>query len=216
MTVSPDSNSYAIIIRDGVLDRMREMPYFENFNFRRSKQLSVQAQQLPYAACFFVDETLTPDGDPNVGEPRFKHALRLGFSVAILNNDTDETEDLLDAAYWALMNGLLRDPTLMNMISNALPGNSRIEGITRSTRRNVYGANAAGYGSRSVASSNEQPIGELQFELTCAFRTDWPPFVDDDLELIHVETAFPIAGTAEDRSKIRQVISQYDLTAEEE
>jgi hypothetical protein len=203
--VTPETNSYSILIRDAVLDRVKVLPFFKNkFTFSRSKALPIQAQNIPYAGCYIVDETLTPDGDPNAGDIRFEHFLRLGFSVVIKNNDPDEVEDKLDGAFWSLMNGLLRDASLTNMLgaydADGVEGFA-IEGFTRGSRKNVYG---------NAGLNNEMAIAELQLELTCKYRTTWPPIIEDDLITIHTVTGFPLRGTAEERAKVQQVTAVYD------
>jgi hypothetical protein len=189
-----------------MLDRVKALPFFKNkFKlFSRSKAMPIQAQNIPYAGLYIVDETLTPDGDANVGDIRFEHALRLGFSVVIKNNDPDEVEEKLDGAFWSLMNGLLRDASLTNMLGayNAEGAEGfAIEGFTRGTRKNVYG---------NAGLNNEMPIAELQLELTCKYRTTWPPVIEDDLITIHTVTGFPLRGTADEQAKIQQVTAVYD------
>ncbi len=199
-------NSYSLFIRDAMLQRIRLMPFFRDFaKFGRSRRLQIQPEGIPYVGVYLCDETLLPDGDFNAGNIRFTGDLKIGFSVIVFNNDEDDTEDKLDAAYWALMNGLLRDESLMNLISTDLPGNAVIEGIKRGTRRHYY----------SSAGNNEQPIGELQLELTCVLRTFFDPVIVDDLDTIHVTTGFPLGGTEEERAAVQQVESQYDLNAED-
>lgn len=200
-TMTETTNSYAMIIRDGILERLKVLPYFKDFKFARSKQMQVQPTWLPYVGAYLIDETMTPDGEYNVGDIRFRHALRLGFSVVIKNNDPDETEDKLDAGFWAIMNGIMRDPSLVNLIESGLPSNARIEGFSRGMRKHNY----------HPAQGHELPIGELQLDLTCGFRVDWPPLVLDDLLKVHVTTAFPLGATEADRAKVQQVVSEYDL-----
>ena len=204
--MTPETNSFSILIRDAMLDRVKVLPFFKNkFNkFGRSKALPIQPENIPYAGCYIVDETLTPDGDANAGDIRFEHALRLGFSIVIRNNDPDETEDKLDGAYWSLMNGLLRDASLTNMLgaydADGAEGFA-IEGFTRGTRKNVYG---------TAGLNNEMATAELQLELTCKYRTMWSPVIEDDLITIHTVTGFPLRGTEEERARVQQVTAVYD------
>jgi hypothetical protein len=191
-----------------MLQRIKRMPFFLDFaKFGRSRRLQIQPESIPYVGVYLVDETMVPDGDYNAGDIRFTHALRVGFSVIVYNNDEDNTEDQLDAAFWALMNGLLCDATLTNLLETDIPGNAVIEGFSRGTRRHVYGTSGK---------NNEQPIGELQMDLTCVLRTRWAPTITDDLKVIHVETSFPIAGTEAEKAGIQQVTSVYDIEVEDE
>ena len=202
-------NSYSLFIRDAMLQRIRVMPFFRDFaKFGRSRRLQIQPEGIPYVGVYLVDEIMVPDGDYNAGNIRFINNLRIGFSVIVFNNDEDSTEDQLDAAFWALMNGLLCDQVLMNLFETDLPGNARIEGFTRGTRRNVYGMSGG---------NNELPIGELQMDLTCVLRTFFDPVIVDDLNTIHTTTIYPYPRTAEggpapDRIEVE---SDYDLESED-
>ena len=73
MTLNSTTNSYAILIRDGMLAKLKTLPFYKDFyKFRRSKQMQIQPEQIPLVGCYVIDETMTPDGD--VG-PRTMAAL---------------------------------------------------------------------------------------------------------------------------------------------
>lgn len=176
MTLLPNGHSYAIVIRDGLLDRIKALPAFSHVaRFSRSKMRTVQNEHIPYLACYLLEEQLSPDGDYNDAEPRFFHSLRLGFDYVIQNNDPDSAENNLDAGYWAIMNLLTRwDWHLIDGVD--------FEGITRGSRRHEYGA---------AGNSNETPTAELRMDWTLAFRTYWPPVIPDTLEHVHMKTVYP-------------------------
>ena len=137
---------------------------------------------------------MTPDGDANVGEVRFRTVARIGIGVIIQNNDTAAAEYKLDAASQVLMTGLFADHTLYD---NDV---FKIQAFSAGTRQHNFG---------SMLKDNETPIAELRLEISCDLGTiTYPPYVPDDLEIIHVETAFPLEG---DTSKVQQVKTQYDL-----
>ena len=191
------ATSYSLAIRDGILARVRVMPFFAAFNkFSKSNNFQVMPAHIPYAGVYFLDEVLTPDGDANAGEPRFFHTMRVGFSIIVQNNDPEAAEDKLDEAFWAIMNGLMCDPTLYN---NDL---FRIESYPRASRSHHFGA---------VDLENELPVAELRAELICTYRSNFPPLVEDPLITIHVETGFPLGGTVAERDATQQVTAQYDL-----
>jgi hypothetical protein len=189
--VSP-TNSYALVIRDGALARCKALPYFSNFRrFGSSKLVQVQPQHLPNLSIFFLREVGTPWGDANAGEPRFVHEVVLGFSVMLAQNNPDVLENQLDAAFWAVMNGLLGDASFRLM---------GIEGFSRFQRSHEFGL---------MGSENETPFGELRLELALALRSDWPPVVVDDLLTIHLTTAYPSPTEA---ATTQQVVAEYDIT----
>lgn len=195
--VARTTRSYPMLLRDGILDRVKAMPYFANFTFSSNKMLQIQAQSLPFCGVYLIQETMSPDGDADAGEPRFRTMVRIGFSVIIVNNDPDAAEYQLDRAMQALTGGLFSDPTLYHN------DQFQIQGYVAGIRNHVFGAAGA---------DNETPIAELRFELTCDLGTiDYPPIVLDDLEVIHVKTSFPTDGTAAEKAAVQQVVNEYDL-----
>jgi hypothetical protein len=175
-----DTQSYSWVIRDVFFDTLalRE-PYFANFFTRKTKMVPVQPDQLPYLGVYIIDEVMTPDGDGNAGEVGFIHTLRIGFSVMIAINDQNAAEQQIDAAFWRIMNRLWTDQYVMNLLNtynptdgSQNPDNTRIESIVRGVRRHVFGAQQL---------NNSTPLAELQYDVSCVYRTYWPPNVTDDL-----------------------------------
>jgi len=202
VTISDTTNSYTLLIRDGILARLKKLGFFVPFKtFRRSPMHVVQDDELPYAAVYLLPEILEPWGDANAGEPRFTHSAQFGFSVIILNNDDDTQENQLDTAHWAIMS-LLTDASLVGMEANCSPYPTsepiRIEGVTRIARQHIYG----------TIGKSETPVAELRMQMTVTFHSVWPPVEKDDLKVIHVTTAFPIDG---DTASTVQVQSEYDI-----
>src|SRR5215831_7581748 len=136
-TLTPDVYSYSFIIRDGILERIKQMPMFQNIaKFGTTKMGRVQLEDIPFFGCYLISEKLTPDGDANAGEARFVHALKLGFSVIIQNNNEEAAEASLDTAHWALMNYL----THPDWHRFDVPGFPRIhiESVIEGNRKHVY------------------------------------------------------------------------------
>jgi hypothetical protein len=209
------TQSYALTIRDIFFTAVSDIPYFATFIKRKAKQFQVQPENLPYLGVYILDEQMTPDGDLNVGEVRFYHTLRLAFSVMIQNNDPVVTEVKLDEAFQAIMARLWPDQYIMNMLDTMAyghpdamqnPDNVRVEGIARGARRHVWG---------NTTFTNETPWAEMQYDVSCVFRTNWPPVITDDLLHIHVETV-PLRhdGTVPPADEVERIISEYDFTPE--
>src|SRR5262245_51162667 len=100
---TPDLHSYGYIIRDGLLQRIKIVPTFSSIKkWITTKAYRIQPEHLPSFGLYIMDEQMRPDGDPNAGEPRFTHELKLGFSVMVQNTNDVLGEDSLDAAYWTL------------------------------------------------------------------------------------------------------------------
>ena len=98
----------------------------------------------------------------------------------------------------AISFGLFTDSTYYN---NSL---FQIQGFVNASRQHVFG--------RVGTLDNETPVAELRYELTCDLGIIfYESVVPDVLEVIHVETAFPIDG---DASKVQQVKVEYDMEQE--
>lgn len=181
-----------------MMDRVKLMPFFAPFiTFTTNKALQIQPDSLPLCGVYFIQETSTPEGDSNAAEPRFRTSARFGFSVIIVNNDPEAAEYVLDLAAQALAGGLFSDSSLYNNSS------FKIQGYSLGARTHMFG---------NTGLDNETPIAELRWELICDLGTlTYPPLVLDDLDTIHVKTAFPLGGTAEEQAAVQQVSTEYDL-----
>jgi hypothetical protein len=189
MTYNVDINSPSFIIRDGMLDRLKQLPTFQGVRrwsttpaFRVQSQLD--ANQIPYVSCYLIDERLEPDGDANHAEPRFIHTVRVGFSVVITSSDDTVAEQNLDSAHWTIMR-TLENPRWHKFPADGVWNNGndlRIEGVTRGSRKHIFG---------NKAINNETPVAELQMDLTFVHRSSFPPHPFDDLDRIHVTVAHP-------------------------
>ena len=125
--------TYPILVRDGIFDRVKLMPFFATFNFSTKKDVTIQPQSIPFCGVYLLQEFMAPDGDANAGEPRFRTSARYGFSVIVQNNDPDAAEYTLDKAMDALTMGLFSDPTLYNNHQ------FKIQSYIAGRRQHVYG-----------------------------------------------------------------------------
>src|ERR1700761_8311947 len=110
-----DTQSYSLVLRDGFFDAFTPDPFFAPYTCRKNRMLRVQSELLPYLGVYIIDETMLPDGDANAGSVRFGHTLRVGFSAMVANNDPVIAEQMIDAAFWRIMNVLWPDPGIMNV-----------------------------------------------------------------------------------------------------
>jgi len=203
VTVAP---SYAMIVRDAMLSRVKQMEFFSGFNFGTNKAESIQPENVPFAGIYFISEDLTPDGDANILEVRFRSTTTYGVSVIVKNNDGAEAEKTLDAAWQLLTTNLFNDPTLYDWKNLNVPGHAAIQAYTRGNRSHQFG---------STGADNSIPIAELRFTLVCDLGViDYPPIIEDDLKKIHVKTQFPGGDTQEDIDKRQQVVTEYDIEVE--
>lgn len=198
-----DIQSYSLVIRDVFYDVMVREPFFTNYKKRKNKMLTVQPDLLPYLGVYIMDETMTPDGDINAGFYDFIHALRIGFSVMVANNDRDVAETQIDAAFWRIMHVLWTDQYIINVLDtynphlgSGNPDNTRIEGVTRGVRRHVFG---------TAQFNNETPLAELQYDVTVQYRSMWWPTITDDFNQLSLRTGIKIGETQEEMDKRQQV-----------
>jgi hypothetical protein len=196
------TQSYGLVIRDGLFDAVSSDPFFADYTRRKTKMLRVQPDLLPYLGVYIIDETMLPDGDGNAGDIRFSHTLRIGFSAMVANNDQVLAEAAADAAFWRVMNLLWPDQTLMNVVLSSLPDNTMMESIPRGVRRPVFG---------TTALNNETPIAEMQYDVSIFFRTGWPPVITDDLLTIDVVTGMKPGDTQAEMDQRQQVHVQYQF-----
>jgi hypothetical protein len=176
------TQSYGWVLRNVFYDALKSDPFFAGYHCRKAPINVVHIEHLPFLGVYIVDENMVPDGDADAGEPRFIHTLRIGFSVLIANNDPDTADATVDAAWWRIMNRLWTDAHIMNVWFSTNPDNTRIEGLVRGTRRHVYGTNAL---------NQQTPVAELRYEISCTFRTNWPPVITDDLLEIDMTVGSP-------------------------
>jgi hypothetical protein len=191
------ATSYAMIVRDAMLARIKIMPFFAGFTFSSNKAEQIQPEKIPFVGVYFISEDMLPDGDANVLEPRFRLSVLYGFSIIIQNNDAAAAENKLDEGFVLLCDRLFTDPSLY------LNPAAKIQAYTRGNRTHQFG---------NAGADNSIPIAESRFSLTIDLGTiDFPPLVPDVLSKVHLETRYP-AGS--DPQEIQQVAADYDLPTE--
>jgi hypothetical protein len=197
------ASTEAIIVRDKIVARMKAMPFFSGFNFDTNKSKVIDPVSIPFAGVYFINEDLTPDGDTNAGEVRFRSSALYGLSVIVQNNDAIAAEYTLDQAWKVLTVGMFTDPTLYNWKNVGKTGEVAIQGFTRGNRTHQFG---------NAGADNAIPVAELRFTLTCDLGTiDFPPVIEDDLKKVHLETRYP-AGS--DPAEVQQTTAEWDIEVE--
>ena len=180
MTAAINVNSYSYLLRHGILQRMKMVPPFTGCaRFATTPAKIIQAEHLPYLGVYFLRDSLGPDGDANVGEPRFVNSMHIGCSYIIQNNDDEQCAENLDTAYWSFMK-LLHDPA-WHLFELASEHVIRIEALPDIVRDENLKGNL----------QNGTPIGELTIEATYFYRINFDPIVTDLFEIFHMRTIYP-------------------------
>jgi len=203
-----DVHSYAYIILNAIYTRLAGTSMFRDFPCKRLTQaLPIEAGvQVPFIGVYAPKEMYDKDGDHNVGEIRLLHTVPVGIQIVLKNNDPVKLLDKLDAAYWFVMNQLLRDDSLTNLWKTTMPDNTQFEGVIQGGVEERW---FLAQGSRS--STSETPIGEKLIELALVFRTMWHPTEFSDLHRITVRTAYPEGSTPEEQLEVQQVTMVYEF-----
>jgi hypothetical protein len=191
-----ETQSQAFDINDAFLNLLTADPFFAGYTARQTKMLPVQVELIPYLGVYMIDESHTPDGDANATCVRFSHTARTGFSVVLKNADQNALRKSLDQAFLRIMTVLWTDQKLMNVFVNSNPEGVIIESIVRGQRRHVFG---------NTGLNNETPFGELQYDVSAFWRSEWYPDITDDLLEINVKTGVKIGDTQAEMDQRQQV-----------
>jgi hypothetical protein len=198
------ASSEAIVVRDRLVTKMRTMPFFSTFKFSTDKSQSIDPVNVPFAGVYFINEDLTPEGDPNAGEVRFRSMAMYGISIIVQNNDAKSAEFKLDEAWKLLTVAIFADPKMYNWKNAGKPGEVAIQAFTRGNRSHQFG---------NAGADNATPVAEMRFTLTCDLGTlDYEPVIEDDFEKLHIETRYP-AGS--DPEEIIQTTAEWTLLVNE-
>jgi len=204
--------SYSVVIRDVFFEKLKAAPFFAGYTARKSRALQIPVNLLPFLGVYIVSEEMD---DPyyNMSEVKFDHTLKIGFSVAVVNNDPEACEEALDQAFWTIMNTLWRDPYLTNFIDTrsypggiGTPDNVRIEGVSKGSRRHVFG---------TAGLNNETPIGELRYEASVKYRAEYAPIITDDLLEVGIRTGLKPGDTQVEMDQRQQVGVEVVLQSEQ-
>jgi hypothetical protein len=201
--MATSASTEAMIVRDKIVARMKAMPFFSTFNFSTDKSKSIEPSSIPFAGVYFINEDLTPDGEPNTGEVRFRSSVMYGISVIVQNNNAPAAEYTLDQAWKLFSVRMFSDPSLYNWKNIGKPGEVAIQSFTRGNRSHQFG---------NAGADNATPVAEMRFTMTCDLGTlDYPPDFPDDLKKVHIETRYP-AGS--DPAEVQQTVADWDIEVE--
>ncbi len=149
-------------IRDAIASRIEATSWFELV--QKTQTPTVQPDDLPMVQVYVMAETLTPDGDDNVGAPYFVAEPVIGVSIIRGFDDPDYLEGQIDADADRIEALLLRDPSFVGFP----PAADLFESIVRITRRRLY------------PKEGETYFAEMRIEFTFRYRVGFEPIISDD------------------------------------
>src|ERR1017187_6666565 len=182
------SNSTAI--RDAIFARLAPLvpTGFSKWGLARVVSApTVNAIMLPALQIVLLKETYTPDGDENVGPPRFIVDATIGISVMRGMTDPVVLDGQADNDMRRFLDALLHDGTFVNSDSAPTPASGDpvfwFESIPRieSDRRMVQ-QQAEGY------------MLELVLRITFRSREFWDALAPNDLTTVHVTDSVATSG----------------------
>src|SRR5512139_2340423 len=194
--------NYPLMLRDKLMTKIQAMSFFtgHNYHFHTNRSVQIQPENVPFCGVYLIEPLSLPDGDPNVGEVRFRMSARYGISVIVQNNNAVAAEAKLGEA-WQAIETLYADPTFYNWEKCGQPNEVAVQSFNRDSSSYVHG---------SIGADNSLPIAELRYEMTCDLGTiTYPPDVPDTLNAIHITTQFPSGGTEAEIAAVPQVEAHY-------
>jgi hypothetical protein len=141
---------------------------------RKTDVPTLTGTDLPALQVFLLSERMTPDGDANVGVPRFVSEATIGISVVRGFADPVVIDGQIDVDVDAILDGLLCDPTFVGVPP---AGAGLFEGVTAINRRRLF------------PQSGETYFVETRLELTFMFRCDFEPALTVPLNEVAVSVA---------------------------
>jgi len=151
----------ATLIRDAIADRIEAKGWF--VSVQREQMPTLQPADLPLAQVYIMQESMTPDGDSNVGAPGFVAETVIGVSVLRGFDDPKTMAGRIDLDCDEIETALLTDPTFVSLDADAL-----FESVERITRRRLFPKDGEAY------------FAEVRIEFTFLHRVVFEPVVDDD------------------------------------
>ena len=122
----------SVAIRESIVERLTGFGDYAS-DVRRVLVPQLQPESIPNISVAVVSEELEPDGDSNVGEPRFVSTIVIGIALVRKGNDTSVTDGQIDSDIEDALEKLLTDATFVTFGPAAL-----FESVERVSSRRSY------------------------------------------------------------------------------
>jgi hypothetical protein len=149
-------SSDATAIRDMAFLMFERSPGYKTIRKTTVRQL--QPDDLPALTFFIASEQMVPDGDANVGEPRFESTITIGISVTRGFSDPVELDGLVDVDVDLIEATLLTSTTFLSLF----------EACTGITRQRLY------------PQQGETYFAELRLQMSFLTRVHFDPVAPND------------------------------------
>lgn len=159
-------------IRDAAYDRLVKA-LGAQFKFtRKTPILPLQGDQLPQLGVFLVGETFSPDGDADVGPPRYKVDAQLSISVVVSAAAPDAADGQCDYLVDQVLTTLLTDGSFVALTDGT--GAPLMESIGAIRRTMNFPKDGDAY------------YLEGRLQITCSYRCFFEPVAPNALEHVDI------------------------------
>lgn len=170
-------------IREAIIERLTAQDWLPVKAIRRQPRPMIQPANLPALLVILVDETETPEDEPNTGPPRFMSEVTIGISVVVGQQPPEQLDEDLDDLVDRIRSHLLTDPSFVRGID---PGRDEDD----PERYPLFEAVSKVRRGRVFPQDGETYFAEGRLEISFLFRTHYEPVIPDVLERVEI-TARP-------------------------
>lgn len=135
---------------------------------------TLQPDQVPALGVYLLREQYGPDGDPDVGPPRYVIDATIAVAVVDESSKPAVLNGSIDANVDRILDTLLCDPTFLDLRDSA-SGQPIIESIPQITRTTRF------------PKEGETYYCEVSLQMTFRFRCLFEPLTPNDLKIIAVQ-----------------------------
>ena len=171
-------STFATQIRDAAFTRIQKAMRVDFKDWRRAPFPTFQVDKLPALSVYLLRETMSPNGDPNVGEPSFKVEALIGISILDSASDPDVLDGCVDRLLDRVEDTLFTDPTFVRLNTpdqlQSAGGVPLLEGFTQVVRTPTYHR------------EGEEYYLELRLQISCQFRCYYAPVAPNALTQVAV------------------------------
>lgn len=167
----------ATMIRDQAMIRLKKLtPDGGSWkSFRKIALPTIEPNQLPCLGVYILRESLNPDGDANVGPPRYIADVTIGISIIDEGNKSYALEGSIDSLVDQAEDTLLQDITFLGMTD--ANNNPIIEAIPQITR------------TYNFFEKSETYMMECRLQMTIQYRCFFEPLAPNYLETIAINVS---------------------------